>query len=56
MDISLKGDFCRNPSNTECINLDKTTNCRDKLTNNCNLISNQNCLDTLQRNECYLIL
>ncbi len=46
MDISLKGEFCRNPSTNECINLDKTINCRDKLTNNCKLVSNQICLDT----------
>ena len=56
MDITLNGDFCKNPTTSECVNFDKTINCRDKLTNICNLISIQICLDILQGNECYLIL
>jgi hypothetical protein len=36
MDISLKVDFCKNPSSGECVNLDSSINCRDKLSNDCN--------------------
>jgi hypothetical protein len=45
MDISLNGDFCKKPSTHECINLDFSTNCRDKITNNCNLITFPTCVD-----------